>query len=371
MLSLSWTNDGTVVAGAGGNGSVAFGYIVDKKLNWSNIEAILDEDDKITISDYVHQLERTLDYSDRVVNMSIQFGHMVVCTTSVCNIYNISAKNWTTPFTCDVRDTVNLIVQGAKYFALIDASQNFNIYNYEGKLISSPKYQGLRVEFLNKRHLSLSSDVLALIDPMKPKNVHVFDIASGKASATHITHSTDIIEMDLNQIEMASERKMCFVDSNRDMFLTSVHKPEIQKIQNMTDSFMWNEQNDMLSAIADGKHITWFYPNAIYVDKDLMGKAKAVKDCPEIGKLAQMVSFVGNISEVRRLDGALATLSVSPYPKVLYDLIENSDIEKAIRLCRFVKEQTLWACLAAMAIYCKELNTVEIALAAIDEADKV
>ena len=127
----------------------------------------------------------------------------------------------------------------------------------------------------------------------------------------------------------------------------------------------------MLSAIADGKHITWFYPNAIYVDKDLMGKAKAVKECPEIGKLAQMVSFVGNICEVRRLDGALATLSTSPYPKVLYDLIENSDIEKAIRLCRFVKEPTLWACLAAMAIYCKELNTVEIALAAIDEADKV
>jgi hypothetical protein len=31
-------------------------------------------------------------------------------------------------------------VQGVKYFALIDASQNFNIYNYDGKLVSSPKY---------------------------------------------------------------------------------------------------------------------------------------------------------------------------------------------------------------------------------------
>jgi hypothetical protein len=36
---------------------------------------------------------------------------------------------------------------------------------------------------------------------------------------------------------MSSERKMCFVDSNRDMFLTLVHKPEIQKICNMVDSF--------------------------------------------------------------------------------------------------------------------------------------
>jgi len=84
-----------------------------------------------------------------------------------------------------------------------------------------------------------------------------------------------------------------------------------------------------------------------------------------------MTSFAGNFCTVRRLDGALATLSISPYPKMLYEYVDRNDFEKAIRLCRFVKEPTLWACLAAMAIYCRELNTVEIALAAIDEADKV
>tara|TARA_B110000285_G_C15106873_1_gene608551 strand:+ start:1625 stop:2152 length:528 start_codon:yes stop_codon:yes gene_type:complete len=56
---------------------------------------------------------------------------------------------------------------------------------------------------------------------------------------------------------------------------------------------------------------------------------------------------------------------------MLYEHVDKADFEKAIRMCRFVKEQTLWACLAAMSIYCRELNTVEIALAAIDEADKV
>lgn len=56
---------------------------------------------------------------------------------------------------------------------------------------------------------------------------------------------------------------------------------------------------------------------------------------------------------------------------MLYEHVDKADFEKAIRLCRFVKENTLWACLAAMSIYCRELNTVEIALAAIDEADKV
>ena len=371
LLALSWSHDGTVVAGAGGSGAVAFGHIVDRQMSWSNIEAVLDEDNKINVNDVLNEMNEDLDYRERVVNMSIQYGHMVVCTTNQCYVYNIVTQNWGSPFVFDVKDSIYMIIQGAKFFALIDASQNFNVYNYEGKLISSPKYQGLRVEFLNKRHLSLSGDVLALIDPMKPKIVRVFDIMSGKPAAAQIEHSTDIIEMDLNQIEMSSERKMCFVDSNRDMFLTLVHKPETHKISNMVDSFRWNESNDMLSAIADGKQITWFYPNAIYVDKDLMQKAKAVKDVSEVGKLAQMETFTGNICTVRRLDGALATLSVSAYPKVLYEHIDKADFEKAIRLCRFVKESTLWACLASMAIYCRELNTVEIALAAIDEADKV
>lgn len=84
-----------------------------------------------------------------------------------------------------------------------------------------------------------------------------------------------------------------------------------------------------------------------------------------------MISFSGNICTVRRLDGALATLPVSPYPRMLYEHIEKLDFETVIRLCRFVNENTLWATLAAMSIYCRELNTVEIALAQIDEADKV
>ena len=161
--------------------------------------------------------------------------------------------------------------------------------------MSTPKFQVLRVEFLNARHISLSADVLALIDPTDPKIVRVFDIISGKPSTVTINHSTEIVEMELNQVEMSSERKMCFIDSNRDMFITMVHKPDILKIASIVDSFQWNDGNDMLACISDGKLLTWFYPNAIYVDKDLMNKAMAVKDANDVGKLAQMKSFTGNI----------------------------------------------------------------------------
>ena len=310
-----------------------------------------------------------LDFRERVVNMSMKHNHLVVCTSSQCYVYNV--MNWTSPFVFDIKDVVFLIIQGARYFALIDASQNFNVYSYEGKLVSTPKYQGLRVEFLNQRHISLSSDVLAVIDPSNPKMVRVFDIQSGKDTNTPIQHSTEIIEMDLNQVEMSSERKMCFIDSNRDMFLSMVHKPDLNKICNMVDSFQWNDNNDMLTALTDGQLKTWFYPNTIYVDRELMNKAMSIKSATDVGKLGQIMQFNGNIVNIRRLDGSLATLGISPYPKMLYEHVDKADFEKAIRMCRFVKEPTLWACLAAMSIYCRELNTVEIALAAIDEADKV
>merc|ERR1711920_6865 len=50
---------------------------------------------------------------------------------------------------------------------------------------------------------------------------------------------------------------------------------------------------------------------------------------------------------------------------------EKGQWEQAVRLCRYVKSPKLWASLAAMAIQSRSLETVEIALAAIEEVDKV
>ena len=106
--------------------------------------------------------------------------------------------NWTSPFVIDIKDTVNLIVQGIKFFACIDSGHNLTVYNYEGRIISQPKSQGLRVEFLNNRSISLSSDVIAILDTSNAKIIRIFDIMSGKPLQKTIEHNCDIIEMDLN-----------------------------------------------------------------------------------------------------------------------------------------------------------------------------
>ena len=59
---------------------------------------------------------------ERVVEMSIKFGFMIVATIHCVYVYNIHTQNWQTPYTFDVRDTISMIVQGVKYFCIIDAS---------------------------------------------------------------------------------------------------------------------------------------------------------------------------------------------------------------------------------------------------------
>ena len=110
ILNLSWSHDGTVVAGAGGNGAVVFGYVVDKNLSWGSIEATLDEDNKVAICDCLNELNEELDFNDRVVNMSLKYSQLVVCTTAQCYVYSFNSQNWTSPFVFDVKDSIYMIV---------------------------------------------------------------------------------------------------------------------------------------------------------------------------------------------------------------------------------------------------------------------
>ena len=370
VMNIAWSWDGTMLAGAGGNGAVVFGYIVDKRMSWENVEIQLNEDNKIRVIDVIHEISEELEFRDRVINFSLGYEHLVLTTTSQCYIYNV--QNWQAPSRFDIKEPASLIFLSSKYFALVDLTNGIQIYNFEGRLMSNPKFQGLRVEFLNPGSLSLSTDVVAVIDTANPKTLRLFDLISGKPLANNFEHNLDIIEVQANQVEHAAERKLCILDSNRDLFLTSVHRNEMMKLSTMVDTFKWSEKSDMISAITDGNLLVWYYPNVVYTDKDLMQLSRSSRNvASDVGKMSVIDSFTSSLVTVRRVDGRIATLSISPYPALLSESANRGQWEKAIRLCRFVKDPTLWACLAAMALYSRELNTAEIALAAIDEADKV
>ena len=153
----------------------------------ANIDAVLEEDNKIIVNDVLHEINEQLDFKDRVVNFAVGYGFLVVATTSQGYVYNV--VNWNTPALIDLKETVNLIVQGTKFFAFVDSVSGISIYNYEGKILSSPKYSGLRVEFLNQQYLSVSLDVVTILDTSNKKLIRIFDTATGKAANINIEHS--------------------------------------------------------------------------------------------------------------------------------------------------------------------------------------
>jgi intraflagellar transport protein 80 len=126
ILNISWTSDGTQLGAAGGNGSVCFGQLVERRLEWKNLAVSLTEDGKMKIHDILKDEVEELDFRDKVINWSLGFGNLVVATATQCWIYDV--LSWNTPHVFDVKDTINLILQCKKYvpsfFDLFEANMN-------------------------------------------------------------------------------------------------------------------------------------------------------------------------------------------------------------------------------------------------------
>jgi intraflagellar transport protein 80 len=369
VLALSWTADGTLLAGAGGNGSVLFGSLVNRVLQHGGFEVALKDPFRVTVEDLRNNsLVEELEFRDRVVKLAFGFDHLVVATSTQCCLY--TTHNFTAPVIFDLKDTVTLIVQAPKFFVLVDNGQGIQVFTYEGRMVSQPKSAGAS-EFLSRASISLCNDALALVDRADAKQVRVFDVASGKQMGNPIVHTMDVLEVALDQHGPATARKLAIVDRNRDLYITPVHKPALVKLAAMVGTCMWNESNGMLAAHTDDKVVVWTYPNVVYVDRDLTDKTTVTISNADLRKDPQLVSFAGTSCTFRRSDGALVAVGVPPYPGVLYEHCDRGEWDDAVRLCRHVREVSLFACLAAMAINANVLDTAEVAYAACNEVDKL
>lgn len=47
----------------------------------------LTEDNKLQVTDIINDLTEELDFKERVINMSMAYGHLIVNTSSQCYIY--------------------------------------------------------------------------------------------------------------------------------------------------------------------------------------------------------------------------------------------------------------------------------------------
>lgn len=375
IFNIAWSIDGTQIAGACGNGQVIFAHVVEQHWEWKNFEITLTKRRTMQVRNVLNDALDLLEFRDRVIKASLNYGNLVVSTSLQCYVF--STKNWNTPLIFDLKEgTVSLILQTERHFLLVDGGSLF-LYSYEGRLISSPKFPGMRADILNSQTVSLSSDTIAIKDKSDEKLIYVFEALSGKphGDGKPLTHKIEVVEIALDQKGPANERKIAYVDKNRDLYITPVRRfgkeQRVVKIGTMVLTLAWNDTANILCGLQDNHFTVWYYPNVVYVDKDLLLKTVFEKDASEFGKNPQIVSFVGNRVTVRRADGSLVHTNISPYPAILHEYVTSSKWEDAVRLCRFVKDQTLWACLAAMAVANKDMTTAEVAYASIGEIDKV
>ena len=368
IFSLSWTADSTEVAGGTGSGAVVFGQLVNREVSCAHLEVRQEEPNSLTVLNVLDDAREDLQFKDRVTEMSLSTSHLVVVTATQACIY--STNNWNTPHILELRGTVSLILQCARHFLMVDTLNGLQVLNFDGRVVSTPKFAAMRPDALSPLNVAYAPDLLACVGHADAKQVVLLDPLTGKQLGS-ITHTIDVEQIAISQIGDLSRRRLAIVDKNRDLYLTPVQgAQEMHKLHTMVESVTWNVENNSLAAAADGHLLVWYYPEVVYMDRELLPQTVSSQRA-EWGKTAEIAEFRGTRVQVRRSDGALHCASVSPYPAMLERFCAGGEWEPALRLCRYVKSNELWACLAAMAIAGKELHTAEVAYAAIEQVDKL
>ncbi|PWA20251.1 hypothetical protein CCH79_00003920 [Gambusia affinis] len=375
VFNLAWSADGTQLAGACGNGHVIFAHLVEQHWEWKNFSITLTKRRTMQVRNVQNDAVDVLEFRDRVIKASLAFDHLVVATSLQCYVYN--TRNWNTPLIFDLKEgTVSLMLQAEKHFLLVDGSGLYT-FSYEGRLMSSPKFLGMRADVLNAQVVSLSNDTIAIRDKSDEKVILFFDAMTGKplSDGKPLTHKLEVLEIALDQCGPSTERKIALIDKNRDLYLTSVHhlgkEPKICKIGSMVHSMAWNDCANILCGIQDIQFTVWYYPSVVFTDKELLPRTIYIKDGSEFSHAPHILSYVGTKVTLRQGDGSLVYSSVPLYSTLLHEYSASACWEDALRLCRFAKDQSLWACLAGMAMANRDLSTAEMAYAAIGELPRV
>ncbi|XP_067102166.1 intraflagellar transport protein 80 homolog [Osmerus mordax] len=375
LFSVAWAADGSQLAGACGNGQVLLAHVVEQRWEWTSFQITLTKRRSMQVRNVLNDAVDMLEFRDRVIKASLAHGHLVVTTSLQCYVYNV--KNWNTPLIFDLKEgTVSLILQAEKHFLLVDGAGVY-VFSYEGRLVSSPKFPGMRTDTLSQQSISLSNDTIAIRDKSDQKAIFLFDALTGKAlgDGKPLMHKMEVVEISLDQCGSSGERKIALIDKNRDLYLTPVRRlargQGPTQIGTMVVTLAWNDTANILCGLQDSQLCVWLDPGCVFTDKDLLSHTLVSKDASEFSRSPHILSYVGSKVTVRRSDGSLVCSSVTPYASLLHQYSATSRWEDALRLCRFAKDQSLWACLAGMAMANRELSTAEVAYAAIGEVDKV
>jgi intraflagellar transport protein 80 len=382
VFALAWSADGTALAVGGAGGRVVLAQPLGRRVSEGGLFAEHSSSREVRVVDASDGTTELLELRDRVTHVSLAYSRLVVCTETQCHVYDAGRRAWGTPHSSDLKAPATLLLQGTRHILIADASGAFTLLGEDGRPTStafgSAIARGLgstaarAAACADASSLALAPDCIAVLDRADGRTVRTFDIRSGRAVGAVYEHPVPVRQIALSQFTPGlPERRLAVVDTAGDLWVTPVMAPEPEKLASMVESAAWCDAGDMLLACADGKQVLWHCPAAVWVDRDLCERAKEETPAPALGRIPRILTYRGSRCVVRRGDGAVIHSAVNTNTPLLYELVRGARWEHAVRLCRQAKEQPLWATLASLSLSASQLDTAEIALAALGMSDKL
>jgi len=266
---------------------------------------------------------------------------------------------------------VFVILQTPSFFVLVNNLSGFDIVGYDGRAICQFKSPSLAPNLLNTQTICATNDSLAVVDAVSPKCVHFYDPFTSRSLSDSIRHSTNIIEIALNVAITSNIRKIAFIDSNKDLFVTKVHSPSVFKLKTIVDSVAWHPDCDLLLALSDKQLVIWYYPGIVWCDTDLIPSCFTQLDAHEIGQDAKILSIESTLVRIRKKNGDEQIVNFSPLPLALHNVVADGKWDKALRLCTLCDDETLWGALTGLAIDNGQIEVAVQGLTALEEPDKI
>jgi intraflagellar transport protein 80 len=125
-MAITWTRDGTQLAGAGGSGTVLFAQVMERSVEWRDMEARVVAPRKIRVQDVPNETFEELDFPrDRVVELALGYNHLIVATVTQCFVYTVGNLN--TPIIFDLRNPVTMILLCEHHFLILDPIQGAQV----------------------------------------------------------------------------------------------------------------------------------------------------------------------------------------------------------------------------------------------------
>ncbi|VVC31811.1 WD40/YVTN repeat-like-containing domain,WD40 repeat,WD40-repeat-containing domain [Cinara cedri] len=369
--TLCWSPDGTQVAAACANGKLMVSTLIERSVSEQNFNCLITSRKRMIVKDILNETKENLDFPERIIHVAMKYNHLIVTTCTQCFVYQM--PNLNTPQIINLKDTnVFMINLTKKYFAVFSLN-SVNIYTFDCKLVSSPKWPNMQCDVLQTNHVSISDHVLAVRDQLNDKMVHVFEIMPLSTLQT-IKHGFSVTDIQLMSTKSQDKRFLALIDSSMNIFIVHIghnnEKSKTYKLGSMFHSMCWNNQTESLAALQYTNLIVWYDPLLLLNDQILVRKALEKSDLSFYGNKLSIESYWDNVVSMINTDSVKISVQVSPYLEAMKNYIGANKWMDCQNVCRNVNNEAMWALLAGSAVLAKQLDTAEECFLAIGQNER-